>query len=110
MEEHTSHQPLPQNPIQLTPAQYERLFFQPGGGPRRGDLSNPKQFGNPTAFAIISYLLALTPTVCILMSWDGTAPTSLTGIIGDFYFIGGLGMTIGGVFEWVGRFRFLSSD
>jgi hypothetical protein len=44
------------------------------------------------------------------MSWDGTAPTSLTGIIGDFYFIGGLGMTIGGVFEWVGRFRFLSSD
>ncbi|KAJ7792358.1 hypothetical protein B0H14DRAFT_2931555 [Mycena olivaceomarginata] len=37
MEEHTSHQPLPQNPIQLTPAQYERLFFQPGGGPRRGD-------------------------------------------------------------------------
>ncbi|KAJ7369117.1 GPR1/FUN34/yaaH family-domain-containing protein [Mycena albidolilacea] len=100
MEEHTSHRPLPQNPIQLTPAQYERLFFQPGGGPRRGDLSNPKQFGNPTAFAIISYLLALTPTVCILMSWDGTAPTSLTSIIGDFYFIGGLGMTIGGVFEW----------
>ncbi|KAJ7919423.1 GPR1/FUN34/yaaH family-domain-containing protein, partial [Mycena leptocephala] len=90
-----------QSPIQLTAAQYERLFFQPGGGPRRGDLSNPKQFGNPTAFAIISYLLALTPTVCILMSWDGTAPTSLTSIIGDFYFIGGLGMTIGGVFEWV---------
>jgi len=101
MEEHASHQPIPHNPIQLTPAQYERLFFQPGGGPRRGDLSNPRQFGNPTAFAIISYLLALTPTVCILMSWDGTAPTSLTSIIGDFYFIGGLGMTIGGVFEWV---------
>ncbi|KAJ7901368.1 GPR1/FUN34/yaaH family-domain-containing protein [Mycena leptocephala] len=70
-------------------------------GTAQGDLSNPKQFGNPTAFAIISYLLALTPTVCILMSWDGTAPTSLTSIIGDFYFIGGLGMTIGGVFEWV---------
>ncbi|KAJ7681924.1 hypothetical protein DFH06DRAFT_284327 [Mycena polygramma] len=87
--------------IQLTPAQYERLFFQPGGGPRRNDLSNPRQFGNPTAFAIISYLLALTPTVCILATWDGTAPTSLTSIIGDFYFIGGLGMTIGGVFEWV---------
>ncbi|KAJ7818965.1 hypothetical protein B0H14DRAFT_2837756 [Mycena olivaceomarginata] len=64
MEEHTSHQPLPQNPIQLTPAQYERLFFQPGGA--------------------------------------GTARLQrpLTGIIGDFYFIGGLGMTIGGVFEW----------
>jgi hypothetical protein len=102
VEEHASHQPFSQSPIQLTAAQYERLFFQPGGGPRKGDLSNPKQFGNPTAFAIISYLLALTPTVCILMSWDGTAPTSLTSIIGDFYFIGGLGMTIGGVFEWVG--------
>ncbi|KAJ7289813.1 GPR1/FUN34/yaaH family-domain-containing protein, partial [Mycena rebaudengoi] len=95
------HQPFPQNPIQLTPAQYERLFFQPGGGPRRGDLSNPRQFGNPTALAIISYLLALTPTVCVLASWDGTSPTSLTGLIGDFYFIGGLGMTIAAVFEWV---------
>ncbi|KAJ6555396.1 GPR1/FUN34/yaaH family-domain-containing protein [Mycena vulgaris] len=101
MEERAAHQPFPQSPIQLTSAQYERLFFQPGGGPRAGDLSNPKQFGNPTAFAIISYLLALTPTVCILMTWDGTAPVSLTGIIGVFYFIGGLGMTIGGVFEWV---------
>ncbi|KAJ7181453.1 GPR1/FUN34/yaaH family-domain-containing protein, partial [Mycena crocata] len=87
--------------IQLTPAQYERLFFQPGGGVRAGDLSNPKQLGNPTAFAIISYLLALTPTVVCLMSWDGTGPTSLPGIIGVFYFIGGLGMTIGGVMEWV---------
>ncbi|KAJ7737409.1 GPR1/FUN34/yaaH family-domain-containing protein [Mycena maculata] len=101
MEEGAAHQPYMQSPIQLTPAQYERLFFQPGGGPRAGDLSTPKQLGNPTAFAIISYLLALTPTVCILMTWDGTAPTSLTGLIGDFYFIGGLGMTIGGVFEWV---------
>ncbi|KAJ7127659.1 GPR1/FUN34/yaaH family-domain-containing protein [Mycena epipterygia] len=100
-EEHAAHQPLAQAPIQLTSAQYERLFFQPGGGPRAGDLSNPRQLGNPTAFAIISYLLALTPTVCILMTWDGTAPSSLTSIIGDFYFIGGLGMTIGGVFEWV---------
>ncbi|KAK6991790.1 transcriptional activator of ethanol catabolism AlcS [Favolaschia claudopus] len=98
----SSHQPLaPTQPIQLSPAQYERLFFQPGGGPRSNDLSNPRQFGNPTAFAIISYLLALTPTVCVLMSWDGSAPTSLTGLIGDFYLIGGLGMTIGGVFEWV---------
>ncbi|KAJ7508789.1 GPR1/FUN34/yaaH family-domain-containing protein [Mycena galericulata] len=94
------HQEYSQSPIHLTNAQYERLFFQPGGGPR-GEAFTPKQFGNPTAFAIISYLLALTPTVCILMTWDGTAPTSLTSIIGVFYFIGGLGMTIGGVFEWV---------
>ncbi|KAJ7127651.1 GPR1/FUN34/yaaH family-domain-containing protein, partial [Mycena epipterygia] len=59
------------------------------------------QFGNPTALAIISNLLALTPTVCMLMSWDGTAPSSLASIIGAFYFIGGLGMTIAGVLEWV---------
>ncbi|KAF8161950.1 GPR1/FUN34/yaaH family-domain-containing protein [Mycena galopus ATCC 62051] len=98
-EEHVSHHHLPHNPIQLSSAQYERLFFQPGGG--RPSLSNPKQFGNPTAFAIISYLLALTPTACILMRWDGTAPTSLTGIIGGLYFVGGLGMTIGGLLEWV---------
>ncbi|KAJ6529347.1 hypothetical protein B0H19DRAFT_1274378 [Mycena capillaripes] len=76
MAEQASHQPLPQHPIQLTPAQYERLFFQPGEGPRREGLSKTKSFGNPTAFAIISYLLALTPTVCILMSWDGGSNVS----------------------------------
>ncbi|KAJ7739146.1 GPR1/FUN34/yaaH family-domain-containing protein [Mycena metata] len=97
MEEPAAHQPG----IQLTAAQYERLFFQPGGGPRKGDLSNPRQFGNPTALALISYLLGLTPTACILMSWDGTAPTSLTAIMGAFYFAGGMGMTIAGVLEWV---------
>ncbi|KAJ7640570.1 GPR1/FUN34/yaaH family-domain-containing protein [Mycena rosella] len=63
--------------------------------------NTPRQLGNPTAFAIISYLLALTPTVVGLMRWDGAAPASLTGIIGVFYFIGGMGMTLGGVFEWV---------
>jgi hypothetical protein len=102
VEERAAHQPIPQSPpIQLSQAQYERLFFQPGGGPRAGDLSNPRQLGNPTALAIVSYLLALTPTVCILIGLDGTAPSSLTGIMGVFYFIGGMGMTIGGVFEWV---------
>ncbi|KAJ7098563.1 hypothetical protein B0H15DRAFT_821194 [Mycena belliarum] len=89
------------SPIQLTPAQYERLFFQPGGGVRTNGLSKPRQLGNPTAFAMICYLLALTPTSCFLMSWDGTSPTSFPSIVGVFYFIGGLGMTIGGVLEWV---------
>ncbi|KAJ6605949.1 GPR1/FUN34/yaaH family-domain-containing protein, partial [Mycena sp. CBHHK59/15] len=86
-------------PIHLSDAQYERLFFQPGGGPQSGDFH--KRFANPTPLAIISYILALTPTSCILMTWDGAAPTSLVGIIGAFYFIGGLGMTIAGIFEWV---------
>ncbi|KAJ7618777.1 GPR1/FUN34/yaaH family-domain-containing protein [Roridomyces roridus] len=89
------------SPILLSPAQYERLFFQPGGGPPRSTHFTPRQFGNPTAFAIVSYLLTLTPTVCMLMRWDGSAPTSFPGIIGVFYFIGGLGMTVGGIMEWV---------
>ncbi|KAJ7176138.1 GPR1/FUN34/yaaH family-domain-containing protein [Mycena crocata] len=83
--------------IHLTEAQYDRLFFQPG----RGEVSAPKQFGNPTAFAIISYLMAFTPTSVFLMCLDGTSTTSLPAITGVFYFIGGLGLTIGGVMEWV---------
>ncbi|KAJ7654906.1 GPR1/FUN34/yaaH family-domain-containing protein [Mycena rosella] len=55
------------SPIQLTAAQYERLFFQPGGP--AAARTTPRQLGNPTAFAIISYLLALTPTVVVLMRW-----------------------------------------
>jgi succinate-acetate transporter protein len=90
------------SPIQLTNAQYERLFFQPGA-PRAlgGPASARWQPGNPTAFAIISYLLSLTPTVCMLAQWDGAAPTSFPTIVGVFYLIGGLGMTIGAVCEWI---------
>ncbi|KAJ7481915.1 GPR1/FUN34/yaaH family-domain-containing protein [Mycena latifolia] len=101
IEEGMVHQPFSLSPNRAASAHAERVVLPPEGEPRSGGPSNPKQFGDPTALAVISYLLSLTPTVFMLMGWDGTAPSSFPSMIGAFYFIGGLGMTIGGVFEWV---------
>ncbi|KAJ7602922.1 GPR1/FUN34/yaaH family-domain-containing protein [Mycena rosella] len=77
-----------------------RLFFSPEG-PRAWATLQSRSSSAIPAFALISYLLALTPTVVMLMGWDGTGPSSFATLIGVFYFIGGMGMTIGAVFEWV---------
>jgi len=93
-------------PIQLTPEQYEQLFLQPGGRAPAGDLS--KRFGNPTALGIVSHLLSLTPTAAYLMQWRGADATSLVSMVGPYYFIGGLGLVVSGVMEWVGSFHYLN--
>ncbi|THV02564.1 hypothetical protein K435DRAFT_775541 [Dendrothele bispora CBS 962.96] len=86
-------------PIQLTPEQYEQLFLQPGGRAPVGDLS--QRFGNPTALGIVSHLLSLTPTAAYLMQWGKADATSLVAMVGPYYFIGGLGLVLSGVMEWV---------
>ncbi|THV06387.1 hypothetical protein K435DRAFT_773336 [Dendrothele bispora CBS 962.96] len=86
-------------PIQLTPEQYEKLFLQPGGRAPTGTLSY--RFGNPTPLAVLCYLLLLTPTACYLMGWGGSDPTSMVTLVGPFYFLGGVGMVVSGVMEWI---------
>jgi uncharacterized protein len=94
-------------PIQLTPEQYERLFVQPGGIAPAVPLS--QKFGNPTPLGMVCYLLCLTPTVCYYMQWGKSNTASLTTMVGPYYFIGGPGMFITGVMEWVSLERSVTS-
>ncbi|KAF5353693.1 hypothetical protein D9758_008681 [Tetrapyrgos nigripes] len=97
---------LPSNP-----EQYEKLFLQLGGcapvstttsGSGAGIQSSGSwKFSNPMPLSILCRLLCFTPTVCYLMGWVGTNPTSAVTMAGLYYFIGGLGMVIGGMTEWV---------
>lgn len=93
--------------VHLSTEQYERLLLgQAAGGNFGGNTQGTqgtvtRRFGSPTVLGIISYLMVLTPTACFFMEWAGTGPSSLITIIGDFYFLGGLGMVIAGVMEWV---------
>jgi len=97
---HQDHDDIRRSPIQFTPEQYERLFLQPGGrAPSAGNLA--QTFGNPTPLAIMSHLLVLTPTACFLMGWGGANATSLVSIVGAYYLVGGLGLVIAGVMEWI---------
>ncbi|KAK4049983.1 hypothetical protein OIV83_003807 [Microbotryomycetes sp. JL201] len=85
--------------IQLSNEQYERLFLQTGGQGGKGDLA--KRLGNPTPLGVASFLLCLTPFSCDLMGWGGTTTNAGAVTIGAFYFIGGLGLYLAGLLEWV---------
>ncbi|KAF2997954.1 hypothetical protein E8E13_005998 [Curvularia kusanoi] len=85
--------------VQLSPEQYERLFFQPSA-PRRGDLA--KRFANPTLLGLIGFLVPYTSTILILCGFQGAvAPQSLIGLSGDYYFFGCIAMVFAGIAEFV---------
>ncbi|KAF1828901.1 hypothetical protein BDW02DRAFT_511214 [Decorospora gaudefroyi] len=85
--------------VALSPEQYERLFFQPSA-PRRGDLA--KRFANPTLLGLVGFLVPYTSTILILCGFQGaTAPQSLVGLSGDYYFFGALAMNVAGIAEFI---------
>ncbi|XPS75443.1 hypothetical protein M3J09_007525 [Ascochyta lentis] len=85
--------------VQLSPEQYERLFFQPSA-PRRGDLA--KRFANPTLLGLIGFLIPYTSTILILCGFQGAvAPQSLIGLSGDYYFFGCIAMNLAGIAEFI---------
>ncbi|KAJ9630784.1 hypothetical protein H2203_001309 [Taxawa tesnikishii (nom. ined.)] len=85
--------------VQLTPEQYERLFFQPSA-PSRGDLA--KRFANPTLLGLIGFLIPYTSTILTLCQFQGAVPpTTLVGLSGDYYFLGAIAMNIAGICEFI---------
>ncbi|BGP27573.1 hypothetical protein JCM10295v2_006545 [Rhodotorula toruloides] len=85
--------------VQLTAEQFERLYLQPGGQKAKGDLA--KRFANPTPLGLASFLLCLTPFSCYLMGWIGTTTAAAPTLVGAMYFMGGLGLTVAGILEWI---------
>jgi len=85
--------------VQLTNEQFERLYLQPGGQASKGDLS--KRLGNPTALGLISFLLCLTPVSCFLMGFGPSAAASNTSNAGSFFLIGGVGLYVAGLLEFI---------
>ncbi|GAA5888774.1 hypothetical protein JCM16303_005305 [Sporobolomyces ruberrimus] len=85
--------------IQLTQEQFERLYLEPGGRKSKGDLS--KRFANPTPLGIASFLLCLTPFSCYLMGWAGTTTAAAPTLVGAMFFMGGVGLLLAGILEWI---------
>lgn len=83
--------------LQLSPEQYERLFFQPTSA--KGDLA--KRLGNPTLLGTMGFLIPFTTTVLCCLQWRGAGPASFTGISGTYYFLGGIAMNVAGICEFI---------
>ncbi|KAE9402048.1 hypothetical protein BT96DRAFT_817036 [Gymnopus androsaceus JB14] len=83
------------SPIQLTSEQYERLLRYPAYIPLA------KNLGNPTPLGMITFILVQAPTAFIQMGWGNTTVAANTALFGTYYMVGGLGLIIAGVMEWL---------
>jgi succinate-acetate transporter protein len=83
--------------VQLSPDQYERLFFQPSAA--KGDLA--KRLGNPTLLGVLGFLIPFTTTVFCLLEFKGASTSSLASISGSWYFFGGIALVVAGICEFV---------
>ncbi|SCZ94439.1 BZ3500_MvSof-1268-A1-R1_Chr12-2g03900 [Microbotryum saponariae] len=63
--------------VQLTAEQFERLYLQPGGVAAKGDLAK------------------------YLMGWSGSTTDSAVVAVGAFYYVGGVGLYLSGLLEWI---------
>ena len=57
--------------------------------------------GNPTLLGILGFLIPYSTTIFCLLEFRGANVTSLTGVSGCFYFLGGIAMTIAGICEFI---------
>lgn len=90
-----SDPPDQRSPVQLTSQQYERLLRSPTYRPLA------KNLGNPSPLGIITFILVQAPTAFIQMGWGKTTVAANTVLFGPYYMLGGLGLIIAGVMEWV---------
>lgn len=93
-------------PVQLTSEQYDRLFRSPPYRP-------VQKLGNPNALGVITFILVQAPTAFIQMGWGSTTAAANGVLFGPYYMLGGLGLIISGVMEWVSlddNFMHYSSD
>ncbi|KAL5513509.1 hypothetical protein ACEPAH_3908 [Sanghuangporus vaninii] len=86
--------------ITLTPEQFDTLYLQPrSGAGKRNLLVN--NLGNPTALGITSFLLALFPLSLDLLQLRGATSGSSITLLGALYGIGGIGLYLACIMEWI---------
>jgi len=83
--------------LSISPELFEKIYLSPQNRVA-GDLR--KTVGNPTPFALVGFLLSLTPLSCEIMGWRGASPTGASGL-GTYIAFGGILMTLGAIGEWI---------
>ncbi|KAK3049906.1 hypothetical protein LTR09_008826 [Extremus antarcticus] len=83
--------------LSISPELFEKIYLSPQNKVA-GELR--KTVGNPTPFALVGFLLSLTPLSCEIMGWRGASATGASGI-GVYLAFGGILMTLGSIGEWI---------
>ncbi|KAK6443069.1 hypothetical protein LTR95_000586 [Oleoguttula sp. CCFEE 5521] len=75
-------------------------FQQPHSAPERHTVSGADlRFANPTPLALMGFVISTFTFAMVLMEWGGAS--SLTGVLGIFFFTGPVLMGLATIFEWI---------
>lgn len=89
----------------ISPELFEKLYMTPKT-PHAGDYN--KRFANPTPLGFVGFVISTFTFSMVLMGWGGAE--GLSPVIGIFFFVGPLLLTIACILEWVmGNFFSVSS-
>jgi uncharacterized protein len=80
----------------ISPELFEKLYLTPKT-PHAGDYN--KRFANPTPLGFVGFVISTFTFSMVLMGWGGAE--GLYPVIGIFFFVGPLLLTIACILEWV---------
>lgn len=80
----------------ISPELFEKLYLTPKT-PHAGDYN--KRFANPTPLGFVGFVISTFTFSMILMGWGGAE--NVYPVIGIFFFVGPLLLTIACILEWV---------
>jgi len=83
--------------LSISPELFEKIYLSPQNKVA-GELR--KTVGNPTPFALVGFLLSLTPLSADLMGWRGASQTG-AATLGTYFGFGGVLMVLGSIGEWI---------
>ena len=90
----------------ISPELFEKLYLTPKV-PHAGDYN--KRFANPTPLGFVGFVISTFTFSMVLMGWGGAE--YLYPVIGIFFFVGPLLLTIACILEWImGNFFSVSSS
>jgi len=84
--------------ISISPELFEKIYLSPQNAVK-GELRGT--FANPTPFALVGFLLSLTPLSCDLMNFRGAQQGNGSASIGAYLGFGGVMMLTGSVGEFI---------
>jgi len=82
--------------VTISPELFEKLYLTPKTV-EVGDFR--KRFANPTPLGLMGFIISAVTFAGVMLGWGGN--TSLTGVVGIFYFTGPVLLTLALIFEWI---------
>ena len=80
----------------ISPELFEKLYLTPKT-PHTGDAY--KRFANPTPLGFVGFVISTFTFSMVLMGWGGS--NGLYPVVGIFFFVGPLLLTLSTIFEWL---------